>query len=116
MEVMQERRTEVRMLCADMVELSWTDRVGKNGRAMALLEDISASGACLQTETAVPLAAEVHWRSPKQAFSGFVRYCVYREIGYFLGVEFEPSFKWSKKEFKPQHLLDLKRLVTQTKR
>lgn len=67
-------------------------------------------------ESAVPLSAEVHWNSPRQEFSGRVRYCVYREIGYFVGVEFEPSSKWSRKTFKPQHLLDLKRLVEQSKK
>ena len=113
---MQERSSEARMMCADMVEISWIDGSGNTGRAMALLEDISPSGACLQLDKAVPLMSEVRWRSPKQAFSGIVRYCVYREIGYFLGVEFEGSTKWSKKMFKPQHLLDLQRLVEDSKR
>lgn len=99
------------MLCADMVELCWSDYEGKGWKAMALLEDISASGACLQLEVAVPLGAEAHWTSPRQEFSGTVRYCVYREIGYFVGVEFEPSSKWSKHAFRPKHLLDLKRLI-----
>ena len=108
---MQERRSEVRMLCADMVDVSWTDHSGKKRKAMALLEDISPSGACLQLETAVPLGVEIRWHSPKQQFQGEVRYCVYREIGYFVGVEFQPASRWSKKVFKPQHLLDLKRLV-----
>ena len=67
-------------------------------------------------ESAVPLAAEVHWNSPRHEFSGRVRYCVYREIGYFVGVEFEPSSKWSRKAFRPQHLLDLKRLLEQSKK
>ena len=116
MSIMQERRSEVRMLCADMVELSWTDSGGKEGQAMALLEDISPSGACFQLEMAVPLGAELHWASPKQAFTGYVRYCVYREIGYFVGVMFEPSSKWSRKLFRPQHLLDLKKLVEHAKR
>ena len=104
------------MMCADMMEISWVDGAGHTGRAMALLEDISQSGACLQLDKAVPLLSTVHWRSPKQAFSGVVRYCVYREIGYFVGVEFEASTKWSKKMFKPQHLLDLQRLVEHSKR
>jgi hypothetical protein len=41
-----------------------------------------------------------------------VRYCVYRDIGYFLGVEFEPGFRWSVRMFRPQHLLDPRRLVS----
>lgn len=104
------------MLCADMVELSWKDGSGRDWRAMALLEDISASGACLQMESAVPLGVEVQWRSPKQEFSGYVRYCVYREIGFFLGVEFEVSSKWSRKSYRPQHLLDLRSLVMHSKK
>jgi hypothetical protein len=111
-----ERRSEVRMLCADMVELCWSDREGKDWKAMALLEDISASGACLQLEASVPLGVRVQWRSPRREFSGIVRYCVYREIGYFVGVEFQPSSRWSKDVFRPKHLLDLKRLMAQAKK
>jgi hypothetical protein len=110
-EYMQDRRSEVRMLCADVVETFWTDRNGEEQRASALLEDISPSGACLQFETAVPIGVHLTWGCPKQEFVGEVRYCVYREIGYFVGVEFDPSSKWSQKVYKPQHLLDLQRLV-----
>ena len=104
------------MLCADVVEACWTDSNGETQRANALLEDISHSGACLQFETAIPLGVRLSWGSPKQEFIGEVRYCVYREIGYFVGVEFDLRSKWSKKAFKPQHLLDLERLVTNGKR
>jgi hypothetical protein len=113
---MQERRSEVRMLCADMVEVCWKDQVGRTRKATGLLEDISTSGACLQMEAAVPLEAEIHWESPQQAFIGRVRYCVYREIGYFVGVEFEPESRWSKETYKPQHLLDLQQLIKRGKK
>src|ERR1700732_5195397 len=99
------RRSEVRMLCADMLEIGWKDGTGKVQGTTALLEDICASGACLQLEAPVPLGSEIHWESAKQQFNGYVRYCVYREIGYFVGVEFAPTSKWSKRTFKPQHLL-----------
>jgi hypothetical protein len=115
MGIMQERRFEVRMMCADMVEVCWTNRSGVSRRTMALLEDISPSGACLQVETSVPVGARIRWDSPRKGLSGVVRYCVYREIGYFVGVEFDPSSKWSKKVYKPQHLLDLKRLMQRSK-
>jgi len=82
---------------------------------MALLEDICTSGACLQLETPVPLGTEMHWKFPKQECRGLVRYCVYREIGYFVGVEFSPTSKWSKKRYKPQHLLDLQKLLDHSK-
>src|ERR1700733_8147658 len=101
-----QRRLESRMLCADMLEVRWKDRTGKQFTATALLEDISSSGACLQTEAPVPVGTDIGWDSPNQFFSGYVRYCVYREIGYFVGVEFGESTKWSKQKFSPQHLLD----------
>lgn len=100
------------MLCADMVEASWTDPGGDKQCANVILEDISPSGACLQFENAVPLGVNLTWGGRHQEFVGVVRYCVYREIGYFVGVEFEAQSKWSKKAYKPQHLLDLKRLLS----
>ena len=108
--IMDERRVEPRMMCADMVEVFWRDDMGKQCHAMALLEDIAASGACLQFETPVPAGAVVEWHSPKLEFRGTVRYCKYREIGYFAGVEFIASSKWSKSAYRPQHLFDPRRL------
>ena len=99
-----------------MVDVCWKDQVGRTRKATGLLEDISTSGACLQMETAVPLEAEIHWESPQQAFIGRVRYCVYREIGYFVGVQFGPETKWSEKKYRPQHLLDLQQLINRGKK
>ena len=113
---MDDRRLEVRLLCADMVQVRWKDRSGDERGTTAILEDISPSGACLQMEEPVPLGVEIRWDPTKQKFRGYVRYCVYREIGYFVGVEFDASFKWSKKAFKPQHLLDLQALVANSKK
>ena len=94
-----------------MVEVCWEERSGKLRRATALLEDISASGACIQLEMPVPLGVEIRWTSPKPEFKGRVRYCIYREIGYFAGVEFESKSRWSKSVFMPRHLLDPQTLV-----
>ncbi len=98
-------------MCADMVEVSWKDGAGRRHRTMALLEDIARSGACLQLETPLPPGVDVEWSAPNQEFHGRVRYCVYREIGYFAGIEFNPSIKWSKSAFHPQHLFDPRQLL-----
>jgi hypothetical protein len=108
---MQDQRKVGRMMCADMVEVRWEDEERQPRQALALLEDISEYGACLQLENAVPLGIKMEWDCPKQSFSGLVRYCVYQEIGFFVGVEFSDACRWSKKTFKPLHLLDLERLV-----
>jgi hypothetical protein len=113
---MGNERSAVRMLCADIVEVHWRDQAGRNWHGTGLLEDISAEGACLQVESAIPLGAEIRWEGPRKRFEGEVRYCVYREIGYFVGVEFHSGSRWSKKDYQPQHLLDLERLLERTKK
>jgi hypothetical protein len=99
------------MLCADLVDIQWQDKAGKTRRAIANLEDISISGACVQVDRPIPLQTTLRICYPKGELQGRVCYCVYREIGYFLGVEFEPGFRWSLRQFRPQHLLDPRRLV-----
>ena len=94
-----------------MVDVQWKDKAGKILKVLANLEDISLSGACLQFDQPIPLQTDVQINYHKGELAGKVRYCVYREIGYFLGVEFEPGCRWSAREFRPQHLLDPRRLV-----
>jgi hypothetical protein len=101
------------MMCADMVEVSWNDAAGKRRWTVALLEDIAHSGACLQLETPLPTGATVEWSSPHKKFRGIVCYCVYREIGYFAGIEFDRSSKWSKSTYRPGHLFDPRVMMEQ---
>ncbi len=102
------------MLCSDLIDITWKDISGKNRHSVANLEDISLSGACLQVDRPFPLNTAVRMNHTGGELSGIVRYCVYREIGYFLGVEFDPGSRWSLREFRPQHLLDPRRLVMRT--
>ena len=75
------------------------------------MEDIAPHGACLQVESALPLETEITIEHPEARMRGFIRYCAYRDIGYFLGVQFTADSEWSKNKFTPQHLLDLEELV-----
>ena len=111
---MLDRRTEPRMLCADLVDLQWKDKAGRTKKVLANLEDISQCGACLQVELPIPAQTMVKIAHPKGELIGKVRYCVYREIGYFLGIEFDAGCRWIEREFKPQHLLDPRRLVNRS--
>jgi hypothetical protein len=94
------------MLCADFVDVQWKDEQRGICRTVANLEDISLSGACLQLDSPIPIGTTVRINYPKGELQGRVCYCVFREIGFFLGIEFEPGFRWSLRHFKPQHLLD----------
>jgi hypothetical protein len=108
---MLDRRLETRMLCADLIEVFWNDKSGRTRTALANLEDISLSGACLQLDHPVPRETLLKIAHPKTELQGRVRYCVFRETGYFVGVQFEPGFRWSRRQFRPKHLLDPRRLV-----
>ena len=102
------------MLCADLVDIQWKDPNGRMRRGVANLEDISLSGACLQVDRPVPLGTALHISYPSGELSGKVKYCVFREIGYFLGIEFSEGCRWSQRNFRPQHLLDPRRLVNRS--
>lgn len=102
------------MLCADLVDVQWKDKTGRTRRVLANLEDISLSGACLQLDGPIPLHTVVKIAYPRGELVGKVRYCVFREIGYFLGIEFEAGFRWSQRQFRPQHMLDPRRLLVRT--
>ena len=108
--MMEDRRRELRWMCADLVKVRIEGASGAR-EEVANLEDISPSGACLQMEAPVGLGTAIRWSCADREFKGNVRYCVYREIGYFVGVEFGADSRWSKKAFRPQHLLDLKKLI-----
>lgn len=112
---MVDRRFEPRMLCADLVDIQWKDPNGRLRRGVANLEDISLSGACLQVERPVALGSPLQINYPNGGeLAGRVKYCVFREIGYFLGIEFDDGSRWSQRDFRPQHLLDPRRLVSRT--
>lgn len=103
---MKDRRSEPRLLCADLVDVRWRDNTGKMKRAVANLEDISISGACVQTDIPLPAGAVVRVSYPRGQFVGTVRHCQFKEIGYFTGIQFDTATKWDSTDFKPLHLLD----------
>lgn len=100
------------MLCADLISVFWKDKNGRPRKALANLEDISLSGMCLQVDAPVPRETLLRIAHPKSRFEARVRYCVFRDTGYYLGVEFQPGFRWSQRRFRPKHLLDPRDLLT----
>lgn len=113
---MRDRRREVRSLCADLVDVRWTEPAGQVGQGTAVLEDISPSGACLQLESGIPIGAAILWECRDKRFDGEVRYCVFQEIGYLVGVEFRAGSHWSEEDYRPRHLLDPRTVSGQAKR
>ncbi len=90
-----------------MVEVVWTDARGAIRTAIALLEDISQLGVCLQLDVAIPLFAVVLINLNGVQTRAMVRYCRWCELGYFAGLTFAPGAQWSRERFQPKHLTDL---------
>ena len=101
----KEQRHHPRYLCSDLVTLHW--RVGRERRkATVVLENISAFGACLDTEFGLPGGTLVRMTCGRRSFRGVVRYCLVRVAGCFIGVELDPDSRWTKSKYLPEHLLD----------
>jgi len=111
-----DRRAEPRLWCSDLVQVWYKDSGRWKRKGLAVLEDISHSGACVQLEMPVPHGVYVRVKHPEWKVEGEVRYCVYRDEGYFVGLKFGEAFVWNKKEFQPKHLLDPDKIVPKKKK
>jgi hypothetical protein len=103
---MKEKRRDKRLLCAELVQVKFRAESGRQQHRVANLEDISTTGLCLQSETRIPDDTKVIVNYGGGEFAGTVRYCVFREIGFLIGIEFDPGCRWSETDFEPEHLLD----------
>ena len=102
---MQNRRSEPRFMCAELVKLRIRRAAGLV-EVVANLEDISDSGACVQLEAAVEAGADVEMICAKCRLKGQVRYCRFAEIGYDVGIAFEEEGSPKRRHFIPEHLLE----------
>lgn len=108
---MNEKRNNNRLLCAELVELSYRDMAGYQRMRVVNLEDICASGMCLQLDARVPEGTTVRVCVGDETFSGTVRYCEFRDTSFFVGVEFGADSRWSKSRYTPEHLVDPRELL-----
>jgi PilZ domain len=106
-----EQRIDPRMMCAELVVLHWHDKAGRRHRDVANLEDISLSGACVQLERPVQKGTHITVNYGGGEMPATVRYCLYRDLAYFLGLQFDDGCRWSTKRFRPQYMLDPRELV-----
>jgi hypothetical protein len=108
---MIERRIENRFACADLVRVEWAE--GERGlrSTEAVLEDISRIGGCVEVDEAIPLGAAIIITLGGARLCGQVCYCVYRDYGYFVGVQFAADSTWSSGAAEPAHLTDFRQIA-----
>ena len=105
---MKHKRHEGRNLCADLVLIGWKLEKGSKHREWGTLEDISACGACLMLENPIPDGTLVSLEFTSSECQARVKYCVPERDGYQLGVEFANGYRWSRRKFKPEHLVQFR--------
>ena len=77
----------------------------------AVLEDISALGACVQVEHSIPVGTPITLVIGKTSFSGRVCYSVFRDYGHFAGIRFSEETEWSAEMVVPRHLTNLETIA-----
>jgi hypothetical protein len=107
-ERMDKRREEQRDLCADLIRISWVGDSFEKVQQWSTLEDISSSGACLQVDQPIPPGTMISLEFPSEHCSASIQYCRYQNTGYFIGVKFEEGYRWSRKKFRPEHLIQFR--------
>jgi len=106
--LMTRRRKEDRSLCAELLQICWDDETGAARTELVTLEDISRAGLCLGTDLGIPPGTRLTVKYPKGKYEGTVRYCHSDALGYLVGVEFDPGYSWSRRQFRPEHLLQFR--------
>jgi hypothetical protein len=101
--IMRSDRQEDRELCADLVRVDWQPEGGPARSEWVILEDISASGACLESEIPISPDTKVSLQFTGDRCQARVKYCKCDRDNYLLGVQFE-GYRWSRRKFKPSHL------------
>jgi hypothetical protein len=109
---MKQRRRDDRNMCADLLQVRWTDDKGRNRAEVAVLEDISTTGVCLKLEHPVREQTEVSLHYPNGKYAGKVKYCKLLRTEFLIGIAFDEGYRWSKADFVPSHLLELPPLIT----
>ena len=103
---MIDRRSEPRFMCADLVKVRIEGPAGPR-EEIANLEDISASGACIQLEAAAMEGADVEMHCANCRLRGRVSYCRFAQTGYDVGIAFDERGSWNRQRFQPKHLLEV---------
>lgn len=106
--VKKEKRKVYRELCADLVKVQWEPAFGPARSEWAILEDISSTGACLEFEEPIAPDTVISLHFKSEQCKARIRYCKYEKTNYLLGVEFEQGYRWSRRRFKPEHLIQFR--------
>lgn len=92
------------MLCADLVEVCWSDKTGRPYSAIANMEEVSQHRAHFVLDEAVPLDTDLVLRMKPGDIIATVRDCRHEpDFGFEVVVQLPNKFRWKPH---PRHLFD----------
>jgi hypothetical protein len=93
--MMKERWSENRILCADLVEVCWSDKTGQSCTAIANLEEMSVNRAHLVLDAAVPSGATLRLHMAQGDITARVRDCRHEpDFGFALVIQLPKKCRW----------------------
>ncbi len=90
----QDKRNEVRQVCAEVVRVTCADDLGRISHDVASLNDAAWAGACVLVDRAIPTGATVIITCRGLEFISCVRHCTPHELGWLIGVEIDLGSRW----------------------
>jgi hypothetical protein len=106
------KRRADRLLCSNLVQISWVGAHRRVRKEVAVVENISKAGLGLALFVGVPLESgtELSILANGLKLSGHVTRCVFREDGYMVGLKLNKRWTFvpdPADRFTPEHLLDV---------
>lgn len=103
----REAKHPSRILCSELVEISWRGMDGCLERTVANMEEIWTTGATLDLDRALPEGAALSIYRQAVVLAGRVLYCQQNLTGYTIGVQFSGDCRWSPESFVPDHAVEV---------
>ncbi len=97
------QRTKTLLLCADIVQVEWSDDRGVPRRSPAILEEIQPSGALLLLDTDCPPHKANAVRLSPCGYRGKARRSTESPSGYHIEIAFDKGVRWHPADYQPTH-------------
>ena len=101
------KRTHGGMLCSEILNLHLRSRAGREREVKVNLEEIWSSGALLLTDVSIRPFTSLWFAGGGFEFRGeAIARTLFRGLGYFIEMRFQPGCAWSEQKYRPKHLFN----------
>jgi len=104
---MGTNQSQGRTLCSEILSLRLQSKAGGEREMKVNLEEIWSSGALFLTDKPIRPFTSLWFAAGGCEFRGHVTArTLFRGLGYFVEMQFQPGYTWSDRKFRPKHLFN----------